>query len=433
VTRFQSLIFVLALAIAMSQADAAPMASSETIAPGTKITMTNWQQYRQFMPEGMQALFEGKYFWRMPADVEMVVGPTVIHPLPKAYLEATEKYSSSVKVVSLPNGGYNLTGYVAGIPFPDPQEPQRGWKMLANVWYRYLPHLIVATPANLTQLCVQDSYNNISCTKESFVYRQLQHNTDPDTPMVVPGASPKDYTEWSMVEQPEELKYKASLTIFYQDLTQPEDIYAFIPELRRSLRGSTASRCAPAFGSDLTPDDFRFGFNGNITRFNATVLGEKKILALTAYSTASGNFPASYDMPLGWPKASWGNWELRDVYVLDVRRIPSQAAGYCYGKRIMYVDKVAWAPLWEDLYDSNMQLWKIVSLMPRTRNVPGVGIQMVSGSQVTQAWDVIRKHATHFMDPTPDGRDTYVNSEVPNEYLNVTKYCGPAGLNEIMR
>ena len=32
------------------------------IPAGTKITMQNWQQYKQFMPEGMVALFEGKYF-----------------------------------------------------------------------------------------------------------------------------------------------------------------------------------------------------------------------------------------------------------------------------------------------------------------------------------------------------------------------------------
>src|SRR5689334_5403842 len=51
-------------------------ASSETIAPGTAITMANWQQYRTFMPEGMAALFEGKYFWKMPSDVRIEIGPT---------------------------------------------------------------------------------------------------------------------------------------------------------------------------------------------------------------------------------------------------------------------------------------------------------------------------------------------------------------------
>ena len=51
---------------------------------GTKITTANWQQYKQFMPLGMQKLFEGEYYWKMPADVEMDVGPAVYNTfLPK--------------------------------------------------------------------------------------------------------------------------------------------------------------------------------------------------------------------------------------------------------------------------------------------------------------------------------------------------------------
>jgi hypothetical protein len=33
------------------------------IPPGAAITMQNWQQYRQFMPDGMAALFQGEYAW----------------------------------------------------------------------------------------------------------------------------------------------------------------------------------------------------------------------------------------------------------------------------------------------------------------------------------------------------------------------------------
>jgi hypothetical protein len=28
--------------------------------------MQNWQMYRQFMPDGMAAFFQGSYFWNMP-------------------------------------------------------------------------------------------------------------------------------------------------------------------------------------------------------------------------------------------------------------------------------------------------------------------------------------------------------------------------------
>src|SRR5260370_15257324 len=67
-----------------------------TIPAGTRITMENWQNYKEFMPDGMIALFKGRYYWKMPPDVEMEVGPTVIHPLPKTYLDATEKHASQV-------------------------------------------------------------------------------------------------------------------------------------------------------------------------------------------------------------------------------------------------------------------------------------------------------------------------------------------------
>ncbi len=42
---------------------------------GTKITNANWQQYKAFMPFGMVKLFEGRYQWQMPQDVEIDIGP----------------------------------------------------------------------------------------------------------------------------------------------------------------------------------------------------------------------------------------------------------------------------------------------------------------------------------------------------------------------
>jgi len=55
---------------------------------GTKITMQNWQQYKAFMPFGMTVLFEGKYFWKMPSDVEIDIGPVHNGSLPKTFLYA---------------------------------------------------------------------------------------------------------------------------------------------------------------------------------------------------------------------------------------------------------------------------------------------------------------------------------------------------------
>src|ERR1700726_4889918 len=57
---------------------------------GTKITVANWQQYKQFLPFGMTKLFAGQYHWKMPQDVEIHIGPARYGNLPKTWIGATE-------------------------------------------------------------------------------------------------------------------------------------------------------------------------------------------------------------------------------------------------------------------------------------------------------------------------------------------------------
>ena len=114
---------------------------------GTKITMANWQQYKQFMPIGMIKLFEGVYHWKLPPDVEMNVGPPHYGTRLKSFQDATEKYSSQVRVAKLPNGHYQLLNFHGGVPFPDPQEPYKGWKVLANIFFAYYPSVVAVNAA----------------------------------------------------------------------------------------------------------------------------------------------------------------------------------------------------------------------------------------------------------------------------------------------
>ncbi|MGH6799109.1 MAG: DUF1329 domain-containing protein, partial [Roseiarcus sp.] len=254
--------------------------AADSIPPGTVITMRNWAQFQNFMPDGMIALFQGKYFWKMPADVEMRVGPTIIHPLPEGYRTATEKYAAQVRIVHQADGVTELIGYQGGQPFPSPSGPDQGWEILANLWFRYLPHLFVDSRA---AGCLQNRYGNIDCSAYEIVYRQLSYNTDPGIPTSL-GADGKYFTEWLMTVAPEHKKYTASLSIAYNDITRDQDSYAFIPALRRYQAVSASARCSPAEGTDVTSDDFRFGFNGVIGHFQASFLGARKILALTDYS-----------------------------------------------------------------------------------------------------------------------------------------------------
>lgn len=423
------LIAMLVAVVAMAPAGFAGQGSVSPIPPGTTITMQNWQQYRKYMPVGMIAFFEGKYFWKMPSDVQMVVGPTIIHPLPKGYRQATEKYAGQTKIVKKPNGETAIAGYHGGQPFPNPSPPDKGWKILANLWFRYMPHLLVDSYG---AGCVQNRFGNINCSADEIVYRQLNYNTDPGTPATTPGAGDKYYTEWVMTVAPENRKYNASLSISYTDITKPQNTYVFIPTLRRYQPVSSDARCSPSEGFDLTEDDFRFGFNGVIGQFQARYLGSRKILALTDYKMPTTKFPADFDMPLGWPKASWGKWQVRDVNVIDVRKIPSMAEGYCYGKRIMYIDKQFNAPLWEELYDSHLKLWKIMAIFNHTMDAPKIGPVNSSGSIFEAVWDIQNSHATYFIDPS-EGHPYYLNQQTPKHFNSVDRYSTPGGLGQIMR
>jgi uncharacterized protein DUF1329 len=399
----------------------------------TKITMANWQLYEKFMPDGMIALFRGISFWQMPPDVEIDIGPTRAVPSPLGYPDATRRYGAETQMALLSNGNHDLRNYVAGMPFPNPADPGKGWKILADVWYGPLPRIAAGTPeTGLSTLCQQDHFGNRRCLKTAYVFRMLSHIYTPGYRVTEPEGSGAWYTEWSMVESPEQLKYTTRLTIFWQDIQKPEDDYVFMPQLRQTRRLSASARCSPMFGTDYTRDDLRPGFNGGIALFDATWLRDQKILALTHMNRADGVYPDDYDMPLGFARPSWGQWEVRDAYVIDVRRISSKASGYCYGKRIMYVDKLLLHELWNDLYDPRMELWKVMQLAVAPKMIHG-GESSVIGSRWSGLWDFQNQHATIAF--TADGlsRDMVVDEEVPQEYENIARYSTPRGLMTVMR
>ena len=405
-----------------------------TLAPGTTINQSNWQQYKHFMPYGMQTLFEGKYFWKMPADVAMTIGPTKLLPLPRGYTEASEKYGSQTSVGTTPAGHHFVQGYIAGEPFPNPQDPDKGYKLLADVWFSYVPSLFAQPFDHPGISCSQDRFGSIACTKLVWIYRQVGYNTDPGVPMNLPEAGDAWFTEWFMVTQPEQSRYTTNLTVFRKDPEKPEDDYVFVPALRRSLRLAVSARCAPAAGSDFVLDDYKtVGFNGGLALFNSQFLGRRKLVALVDdYTNQTGKFPDDWDMPLGFPKPDWGKWQARDVDILDVRRIPSEAGGYCYGSRIMYVDSQFHYATWIDIYDANLQLWKLFWLGPRAADVPGVG-HVTTNAVAASVWDVQNDHMTFLSTVDEQGFGTKFNSDAPPEYHDFVKYSSPSGLMQIMR
>ncbi len=431
--RYATLLFALTFAMTAQvpargadQPSASP--PDETIPPGTTITMRNWQNFKQYMPDGMIAMFQGKLAWKMPDDVAMEVGPPVNYPLPKNYLEATEKYASQIKIVELPDGGLTLTGYHGGIPFPNPEEPHKGWKVLANLWYRYMPRLIVDTNG---YTCGMNDMGGSNCISYVFVLRQFAFNTDPGSDST--GAHPDlFFTNWFMLLEPEQQKYTATLTVEYADPARSEDAYVFIPALRRYQALSASARCSETSGTDATRDDYQFGFDSNITQLKVEYVARRKFLTLADVNLPSENFPSGFDLPLGWPKASMGKWQVKDVDEISVSPLPARGGASCYSKRVLYVDSHFYTPLWVENYDAQMRPLRFHAIFPHTVEAPGIGPINANGSDVEAFWNLQQDHATFTVEPAGDGRH-YINGQAPKEYDDVPRYSTPSGLNLIMR
>lgn len=408
------------------------------VTPGTVITKSNWNQYQDCFSDGEKILWQGAEFWKMPDDVEMHVGQQHQWSLPKPYVEATEKYGSQTRLTKQPDGQYKLENYVAGTPFPNPSGPDKGTEIAANITYRVGPHITAVSvgQGNNGYFYTKDRFGNYASQYSDVVYRQLAYNwqSDQGVPNTDALANGAWYSEWLMVQWPEQSKYTAVLTLLWQDNLKDDDDYAFVPALRRSLRLSSSARCAPLLGSDMVKDDQRVGWNGGVGKFEGTWQRDMKLLSLVDMNGKSaGTYPGEYDGLLGWPKPSWGNWETRDAYVIDVHRIPSMAAGYCYGKRIMYVDKQYYDTLAEDIYDANMKLWKVVWVGLSPGQFDNYGDQMGFCGIVENYWDMQNDHVSYITGFGPKGLCSTLDKSILPEYDNITKYSTPGGLMQMMR
>ncbi len=425
------LLFVAVLAVLAMGATS--FAAEQTIPPGTIITMRNWQQYTAFMPDGMKDLFAGKYFWKMPPDFQMVVGPFHDFPPPKEYIEDTKKYAGHVQIINFPDGRHSIKGYVAGLPFPNPQAPQKGYKILVDEWYFYFPHILCGPIVSR----LLDRFGNRYDVTALLVLRRHSYVSDYKTPVDDP-SFPGVYTTYYLgLIAPEQAKYLAQLTVYYTDPAKLNDLFMFIPALRRTLRLSTGARCAPWAGTDWIQDDTRLGgWNGGITNVEVKFLRMQNILSFVyapdpkVWADWDNFYPRLF-----LPKPIVGKWEVRPVYVIDVRRDPAMQKNYCLGKRIQYLDKETFVPLWNDLYDKQMKLWKMLPYLSPAVPIPHEGVQINSQNMITGIYDVQNDHLTWSI-TNMNGQYVKGNEDCRNHMgrdFTTSLYDTVSGLSEIMR
>jgi hypothetical protein len=436
-------LLILAMTMSVPAAEVSPTAA--TVVPGAIITEQNWSQYREFMSQGLIALFQGSHFWHMPAGIQLEVGPTISIPLPKKYLDDTARYSSQVKLTQTPAGGYVPSGYIAGLPFPHPLQGDPaliGERIFWDSYYRYQPRVQWAPTFTYTL----DSFGNMTQTSEvKSVLSQLAFLSDVGYPQTIPDSGGYYFVKYNEQIAPEQGKYSTILDLTPADPTQLDELYEYVPTLRKSLRLSQAARCAPVFGSDYLIDDENDGPPGLPQLYRVDYLGEKKILALEHANSAAFDSPGGpaqldskyyYPGTLGFvpfPKPAMGKWELRDSYVISLRRLPSVAKGYCYSRRVMYVDKENYFGAGElDLYNPAGDLFKSQFVLLYPAEIPETGgdvAELLSGPNVGFLVNFTNKHIT-----VSPGLKPCINSACAKDgYLDIRRYASPEALVKIVQ
>jgi hypothetical protein len=307
------------------------------VQPGDVIDKSNADKAKDyFPPHFMRWITDG---WELESPVTVHVVAPVPNPPPKNYMAETAKNATRVEM--LPDG--KLKGYVAGLPFPDPQEPNKALKIMWNSYYRWRGDDFTYPGGFLVP--GKRKNGKLSIGKADIHFLRFTGRTDVDPRPDIP--NPHNL-EWAMTLdslEPPEWKGMVTLVWRYNDPTKPDDMWTYLPTMRRTLRLVSRERSNPVRGTTSTWDDY-YGFDGKLMEFDYKLVGEQKILAIMNQSTldVDGHHPILSD-----------NYEIRDAYVVD---ITSKDPRYPEKYRRVWVIKETYWVVYSESFDKTGQFWK---------------------------------------------------------------------------
>ncbi len=325
-----------------------PTVGRADVQAGDVITAANIEKVEDLVSPGLK--------WIIRRGMRMtIVDPQPI-PLPKAYREATEKYSAQVK---LSEDKRRVENWVAGQPFPniDPNDPDVARKIMYNYEARWgesddldLRNFDADTGS------IGSGDEGMSVEKHFVIdhFRRLYFTgrliVDPK-PNYEPNKDKARYKEsLHPIIEPFDLKGTGFTYYRYLDPDRMDDSWLYLPQLRRVRRLSSAQRSDALFGQDTDVDSYG-GYAGNIAWMDWKFLGEKTVLACMH----GKNFPVKWGEG-GGDFAFDDVWEKRQVYVVEgLSKLPQ----YAYSKRVIFVDKESFVIPYSDIYDQAGELWKV--------------------------------------------------------------------------
>lgn len=299
------------------------------VKPGAQISKDSWEAAKGYLPpEILERVKAGELAFTVQETTDLSVSA--------AYIDATKRYAGQVKI----GADGELEGYVAGLPFPviDPADSLAGVKAAWNLRHRDFGDTMQVW--NTFRLLSESG----SAEREIENYYVVAYGMHrPQVNEEQPNKWGKDgilYKEFFHILNPFDLKNSMSLKLRYARDRYNDDNWLYSPSSRK-IRKTIVTMDEASYDSGFLNEDF-FGYWGYVRSCNWRLLGSQRLLAPVGMKAATATFGG---------RGNWypvDPWELRDMLVLEC--VP-HATGHLYSKRVLYVDRQMFVPIYVLFYD----------------------------------------------------------------------------------
>ena len=345
--------------------------SQEMPKPGEVINKGNYKKYVHVFPAEFLQGFEDGFvgLWK-PFEVKVV--ETQPASQPKGLLALSEKNRGKF---TIDKDGFIAGGYdYVGLPFPGITKDDKDFvtKFMYNYNYRYSFDDFLGQELDCKKRG-SESLVNVECEvrRLSFINRLVDAPKPTyENPVKLQSAMVINY------KYPPSWRNKQTTWYKYLDQRKSDDLYAYVPTIRRIVRIDASQSSTPSIEQISAPDDLYGGFNGKLHQFTYKLLGEQKVLG-----ARENNMNVSLMKKL---QAEGGNrylpfpsdsWELRDVCVIEIL---SKDPKYPQSRKVVYIDKDNLRIYYAIAWDRAGKLWKVWSTTWRT-------VELLPGEK-TEVW-----------------------------------------------
>lgn len=221
------------------------------VKPGDVINKSNVALVKDLIPDG--------YVDMVGKGMELVIADPGPWHTPGFFVEVTKKNMGRAVIDEKDNlrtkeGNW----WDGGTPFPDMKldDPQAGLKVMYNDLHSYEGDDFTHDETNPFYVGSDGKLERTIKMSWDRIYLTAREKLDPK-PTYAEKYKELMFKQFAYVQEPFDLKGFGNLGIRYNDSTQRDDSYAYIPAMRRVRRLASAQRFDAFVGSDATLGDFR--------------------------------------------------------------------------------------------------------------------------------------------------------------------------------